>query len=107
MECDIHVSAGAVDLTRLSKTYALSYCRVEEVPTIDRVSFHVSTGNCFGMLGNNGSGKRTIFEVLTGKLHASSGTALIGGYNVRTDDRQVSGTDHFTCRRPPHTHCLV
>ena len=40
-----------------------------------------------------GAGKTTTFNILTGDLSMTSGTAVIAGYDIRTNLRDVSGTD--------------
>ena len=42
---------------------------------------------CFGLLGYNGAGKSTTFKMLTGEISATTGTALIAGYDIRYDDK--------------------
>jgi len=51
---------------------------------VDRVSFGIKEGDCFGLLGVNGAGKTTTFKMLTGEIKPSSGTAHIMGYNLET-----------------------
>lgn len=38
---------------------------------------------CFGLLGYNGAGKSTTFKMLCGEVSATTGTALIAGYDIR------------------------
>jgi len=49
---------------------------------VDDVSFEVARGEVLGLLGPNGSGKTTILRILTGYLQATSGRALIAGFDV-------------------------
>jgi len=41
------------------------------------ISFAVSPGECFGLLGVNGAGKTTTFRILTGDTFPSKGDASI------------------------------
>lgn len=56
---------------------------------VDRVSFDVRAGEIFGLLGQNGAGKTTIFKMLATLLVADEGNARIGGHDVRTDGAAV------------------
>ncbi|CAI5453900.1 unnamed protein product [Caenorhabditis angaria] len=49
---------------------------------LDNLSLAVSPNECFGLLGVNGCGKTTTFDILTGYSFATSGKAKIGGKNV-------------------------
>ena len=51
------------------------------VVAVNDLSFTVEPGRVTGFLGPNGSGKTTTLRVLLGLVHASSGTATIGGRN--------------------------
>ncbi|EAR99563.1 ABC transporter family protein (macronuclear) [Tetrahymena thermophila SB210] len=51
---------------------------------VDRVSFGIKEGDCFGLLGINGAGKTTTFKILAGEIQQSSGQAHIKGYDLRT-----------------------
>ncbi|MEW5736974.1 MAG: ATP-binding cassette domain-containing protein [Thermodesulfobacteriota bacterium] len=49
---------------------------------VDSVAFTVKKGEILGFLGPNAAGKSTTMRMLTGYLPASSGHALIGGFDV-------------------------
>nr|AIN44094.1 ATP-binding cassete sub-family A member 3-like protein [Laodelphax striatellus] len=49
------------------------------------VSFQVSSGECFGLLGVNGAGKTTTFKMLTGAIRPTAGTASITNYSLQND----------------------
>ena len=53
------------------------------------VSFRVETGEIFGFLGPNGSGKTTVIKMLTGLLPLTGGAAWVAGLDVRTDSESV------------------
>jgi ABC-2 type transport system ATP-binding protein len=56
---------------------------------VDGVSFTVKTGEIFGFLGSNGAGKSTTIRMLCGLLRPTSGTATVGGIDVRRDPEGV------------------
>lgn len=49
---------------------------------LDELSMTVHEGEILGLLGPNGSGKTTFFNVLTGLYKASSGKISLGGENI-------------------------
>ncbi|PVV01248.1 hypothetical protein BB560_004343 [Smittium megazygosporum] len=53
------------------------------------VTFSVNRGTIFGLLGPNGAGKTTSISMLTGLYPISSGTALLAGFDVSTETKQV------------------
>ena len=60
-----------------------------DVVAVDDVSFSVKTGEIFGFLGPNGAGKSTTMMILTTLLKPTSGQALISGFDVATNPKQV------------------
>lgn len=53
------------------------------------ITFHVDKGDCFGLLGVNGAGKTSTFQMLTGENDVSDGDAFISGYSVKTNWRDA------------------
>ena len=49
---------------------------------VDHISFNVASGEIFGFLGANGAGKTTAMKILTGLSKATSGSAMVAGYDV-------------------------
>jgi len=49
------------------------------------ISFEVSQGEIFGLIGPDGAGKTTLFRILTSLILADSGTAFVDGLDVVKD----------------------
>ena len=49
---------------------------------LDNINFKINKGQIFGMLGPNGVGKSTIFNLITGLIHPRSGKIKIAGEDV-------------------------
>jgi ABC-2 type transport system ATP-binding protein len=56
---------------------------------VDNVSFSVDKGEVVGFLGPNGAGKTTTMRILTTYLPATSGTAKVNGFDIRTESIEV------------------
>jgi len=56
---------------------------------VNDVSFSVEKGEIFGFLGPNGAGKSTTMMIFTTLLKPTSGKALITGFDVMKDAKQV------------------
>lgn len=63
--------------------------RFGELTALDDVSFHVERGEVVGILGVNGAGKSTAMRILTGYLPATSGAALVAGFDVLRQSLEV------------------
>lgn len=51
----------------------------KDVTAVDRVSFQINSGTCFGLLGPNGAGKTTTIEMMEGLTQPSSGQIKLFG----------------------------
>jgi len=60
-----------------------------DLRAVDDISFNVEQGEIFGFLGPNGAGKSTTMMILTTLLKPTSGQALVSGYDVVTQPKQV------------------
>ena len=58
---------------------------------VREVSFTVSRGEIFGLLGANGAGKSTTFRMLCGLLPATEGTLRVSGMDLRRAPARVRG----------------
>ncbi|WP_433458179.1 ABC transporter ATP-binding protein [Micromonospora sp. CA-248212] len=73
-------SPAAVEVADLVKRYPGS-----TNAAVDGLSFTVAGGEIFGLLGPNGAGKSTTIGILTTRLRASGGRALVSGIDVVGD----------------------
>ncbi|HKI31953.1 MAG TPA: ATP-binding cassette domain-containing protein [Gemmataceae bacterium] len=71
-----------IDVKNLTKYFG-------PVLAVDRVNFSISRGEIVGLLGLNGAGKTTTMRILTTYLPATSGTAHLAGFDVRTQSLDV------------------
>ncbi len=58
-------------------------------PVLDGLDLTVPAGTLLALLGPNGSGKTTTVRILTTLLNPDSGTARVGGHDVRTEPAAV------------------
>ena len=61
----------------------------DKILAVDDVSFEVKEGEIFGLIGPDGSGKTTIFRILTTLLLADSGKASVAGFDVVKDYKEI------------------
>lgn len=64
-----------IEIKKITKNFG-------EVKALDNLSFTVSSGAVFGLVGSNGAGKSTLLRVLNGVFKADGGEALIDGENL-------------------------
>ncbi len=76
----------AVELKNIVKTYST---KKSIVTAVDDVSFSVDEGELFGLIGPDGSGKTSIFRILTTLLLPDSGSAKVLGHDVIQDWKEI------------------
>ncbi|MCC9308672.1 ATP-binding cassette domain-containing protein [Kitasatospora sp. RB6PN24] len=63
---------------------------------LDGVDLTVRQGTVLGVLGPNGAGKTTLIRILSTLLKPDAGTAVVGGYDVLRQPRQLRRTIGLT-----------
>ena len=79
----------AIEVVDVAFIYAPARRGTEPFPALRGVSFYVSKGEIFGLLGPNGGGKTTLFRILATLLVPSKGYLSIAGLNVRDHPHEV------------------
>ncbi len=74
-----------IEVKDLSHSYPQGFGR----SALKKISFSVSKGEVFGLLGPNGGGKTTAFKILSTLLLPSQGSACLFGFDVRKDSNLV------------------
>lgn len=74
----------SVKAESLRKTYGR-----EKLPAVDDISFSVSKGEIFGLIGPDGAGKTSVFRILTTLLLPDSGTATVDGLDIIKDYERI------------------
>ena len=72
----------SIETKSLSKSFG-------DLKAVDDISFAVEEGEIFGFLGPNGAGKSTTMMILTTLLKPTSGQALVSGFDVRANPKEV------------------
>ncbi|KJH53200.1 ABC transporter, ATP-binding protein [Dictyocaulus viviparus] len=87
----------ASDIPLIIKNLAKAYSK--DSLAVRSISFAVSEGECFGLLGLNGAGKTTTFSILTQKILPGCGSVLIHGrrmvHGSRSNFEQVGYCPQF------------
>lgn len=71
-----------IELRNVTKTYGLT-------KALDNVSFQIEQGEIIGFVGPNGAGKSTAMKIITSYTAPTTGTAIIGGYDVLENPNDV------------------
>lgn len=77
-----HLPLG-VSVKKLSKIYSNGKVALEDL------SLNFYEGQITSFLGHNGAGKTTTISILTGMFPPSAGTALINGFDIRTNMDEI------------------
>ncbi len=72
----------AVEIINISKSHG-------EVVALDSISLSVERGELFGLIGPDGAGKTSLFEILVTLHIADSGEAFVGGVDCRKDKKYI------------------
>ena len=83
-----------IEVKQLTKRYG-------DITAIQDVSFRVEKGEILGFLGPNGAGKTTTMRILTGFIPATSGTAIVAGYDVFEQPMEVKRRIGYLPEHPP------
>ncbi len=81
----------SISVQHIVKTYSE---KKQTIKALNDISFEVSKGELFGIIGPDGAGKTSLFRILTTLLLADSGTATVEGLDVVKDlkaIRKISG----------------
>ena len=68
---------------------------------LDHINLNVKPGSIMGLMGENGAGKSTTLNILTGYLSATSGSAKIDGIDVLEDPIGAKRRIGFLPEIPP------
>lgn len=79
---NLHSGAG-IQIKSLRKVFSSGKVAV------DNLSVNMFENQITVLLGHNGAGKSTTIAMLTGMLQPTSGTALINGYDIRTETKKA------------------
>lgn len=85
-------SAIAIDVKELVKQFG-------SFRAVDGISFSVSRGEIFGLLGANGAGKTTAMKILCGLSRPTSGKALVAGYDASFDSEKIKKNIGYMSQR--------
>jgi len=66
-----------LEIRNLSKTFNIG--TDNEAKIFENFNLHINKGECTGILGANGCGKSTLFNLISGVLSADSGDIIING----------------------------
>jgi ABC-2 type transport system ATP-binding protein len=76
------MNQNAIEARELSKRYG-------EFEAVKNLSFAIRRGEIFGFLGPNGAGKSTTISMLSCLLEPTKGMAVVAGYDVAKESREV------------------
>lgn len=72
----------SIEVKNISKNYG-------DQKALDTISFSVNKGEIVGFLGPNGAGKSTLMKILTTYISADEGEAVVNGFDIKTQAKQV------------------
>ena len=68
---------------------------------VNDLSFTVEAGEIVGFLGPNGAGKSTTMNIITGYISATSGQAIVNGYDIFEEPEKAKKSIGYLPEQPP------
>lgn len=82
------MSTNAVECKNLYKSYSTTK-GAKEVQALKNINLEVKKGELFGLIGPDGSGKSSLFRILTTLLLPTKGEAIVEGMSVVKDYKEI------------------
>lgn len=73
---------GAVRIDNISKSFG-------DQPALRNINLQIPAGELFGLIGPDGAGKSTLFQILTTLIHPDDGTATVAGLDTVNDYKEI------------------
>ncbi len=78
----------AIEVNNIKKSYENKYA-LGQPDAKEGISFSVSQGELFGIIGPDGAGKTSLFRILTTLILPDSGTASVDGLDIIKDYKEI------------------
>lgn len=78
----------AIEVNNIKKSYENKYA-LGQPDSKEGISFSVSQGELFGIIGPDGAGKTSLFRILTTLILPDSGTASVDGLDIIKDYKEI------------------
>ena len=73
---------SAIQINNITKKY-------DSLTALNDIDFSVNQGELFGLIGPDGAGKSTLFQILTTLLIPDAGTATVAGLDTVKDYKKI------------------
>ena len=84
----------SIEVQNITKSYGTQ-------KALNNVSFKVNKPEIVGFLGPNGAGKSTMMKILTTYIEANEGSALVNGYDVKSNANSVQQSVGYLAEHNP------
>lgn len=84
--------SNAIEIKNLRKSYG-------EIFAVQDVTYSVSLGEMFGLIGPDGAGKTTTIKMLVGLVNPDLGDAELLGYNIKTQKNEIKNNVGYLSQR--------